>query len=296
MDLSKEIWISIAVGATSILVRLVSRLFPALFAEYTNPAKELKKIDWRDELLYGSVYGFLFAIVFFLVPLFIHSYKNPSKFRLLLSLFVFLLLATSYNFLIRPSVRFVISNKYEENAQMELWLRKNFGYNFPIKNINDDIINAYAIGVIPFSKTIMLGKPLLDHMDFQELKCILLHEVGHLKYNHLLIKFNAALIDSAATAYFWVYIFPLIKIFGYNFLNVAIAGVTIGGFQVVFLGLVQRAMEYKADLFSARYFGAEEYARALSKLNEISAGKLEKDSLTHPPLEKRIAYVKKYCK
>ncbi|HYW34511.1 MAG TPA: M48 family metallopeptidase [Balneolaceae bacterium] len=296
MDLSKEIWISIAVGATSILVRLVSRLFPALFAEYTNPAKELKKIDWRDELLYGSVYGFLFAIVFFLVPLFIHSYKNPSKFRLLLSLFVFLLLATSYNFLIRPSVRFVISNKYEENAQMELWLRKNFGYNFPIKNINDDIINAYAIGVIPFSKTIMLGKPLLDHMDFQELKCILLHEVGHLKYNHLLIKFNAALIDSAATAYFWVYIFPLIKIFGYNFLNVAIAGVTIGGFQVVFLGLVQRAMEYKADLFSARYFGAEEYARALSKLNEISAGKLEKDSLTHPPLEKRIAYVKKHCK
>jgi|GEM_PF-252669 len=296
MDLSKEIWISIAVGATSILVRLVSRLFPALFAEYTNPAKELKKIDWRDELLYGSVYGFLFAIVFFLVPLFIHSYKNPSKFRLLLSLFVFLLLATSYNFLIRPSVRFVISNKYEENAQMELWLRKNFGYNFPIKNINDDIINAYAIGVIPFSKTIMLGKPLLDHMDFQELKCILLHEVGHLKYNHLLIKFNAALIDSAATAYFWVYIFPLIKIFGYNFLNVAIAGVTIGGFQVVFLGLVQRAMEYKADLFSARYFGAEEYARALSKLNEISAGKLENDSLTHPPLEKRIAYVKKYCK
>ena len=69
---------------------------------------------------------------------------------------------------------------YLKNEEIESFLR-NEGYSYRIRIIKGKIENAFATGVFPFTKTILIGEPLCEKMTNNELKGVVFHEIGHLK-------------------------------------------------------------------------------------------------------------------
>lgn len=291
MILKNIILISVTLGIVYIGLEILVRYINSLFNDSSNSKNSRIKLNWKDELLFGLTIAILFYIVFY----FFSIYGTSSKSKALLGLFLFLTLVNSYNFLLRPLIRQVVDRKYVVNPTFERWIRNDFDPKIRLKSINDEVINAYSVGVLPFTKTILIGKPLLENMNSNEIKCIILHELGHLKNNDLLILFLTAVMTSFIWSYAFVYILPLINIFKSEAVTVAILGGFLGGTNFFLMGIVQRFLEYRADVFSARRVGSKSYTKALSKLNQILDGKMNKDSIHHPTLTKRIANVQKFC-
>ena len=54
--------------------------------------------------------------------------------------------------------------------------------------------------------------------------------------------------------------------------------------------------EKKADGYAAQIIGADTYISALTKLNGLFAGRMDKYDIEHPRLKDRIENIKKCCK
>ncbi|SFE81836.1 M48 family metalloprotease [Thermoflexibacter ruber] len=79
-----------------------------------------------------------------------------------------------------------ISSDYKVDTELTHWLRTYSGLNnIEAGILNKDLKNAFAMGIKPFKQVIEIGKPLIEQMKEEEQKTIILHELGHIKYNHL---------------------------------------------------------------------------------------------------------------
>lgn len=85
--------------------------------------------------------------------------------------------------------------------------------------------------------------------------------------------------------------YPIINSSGNPGLWIALQGGVWGGLLVVTSQLVQRKLEYQADLFAAKMVGKRAYAQTLTRLNELTGGGLEKKAINYPSLRKRIQHV-----
>lgn len=166
---------------------------------------------------------------------------------------------------------------------------------FRIKIIDKNIINAYATGVVPFSKTILVGRPLLSSLSKSELLSIMLHEAGHLHHKHTRTLFGVNLLLSvpyAALLHLRFYYMDFDTLYA-NVAMVSLLGGLYGGLLYYIPGKVQYHLELQADSYAARRNGKENMLAALRKLDEVSNGVISQGGITHPKLSVRLANIEK---
>lgn len=153
------------------------------------------------------------------------------------------------------------------------------------------VVNAFSTGILPFSRTILIGKPLIDSLSDNELHSIILHEIGHLRERHLIKLYGVILVVSLLN-YFLLY--GIIE-FLHDLNNIVLefiiiaAGSGLTGFLLWFVpGKFQYKMEYEADAFAAKINGVENMSRASKHLDQISGFSITKGGISHPTLIKRL--------
>jgi Zn-dependent protease with chaperone function len=199
----------------------------------------------------------------------------------------------SYGVVVYPLIVFTRTLKYEKNVKLEQLLYEITSERVQIRLINSNLINAFATGVIPFTKLIMVGKPMVEKLTENELKCIILHELGHIKRKHILVLTILVILLQTCFFVFYDKLFipwwsanyadlKWIKWTGFVILNLAV-------FEIIWL--YNKRMEYSADSYAAVLAGKLEYANTLKKLDLITDGMLSRKTNTHPTLNQRIENV-----
>jgi hypothetical protein len=114
--------------------------------------KDFKKsIDIKPKILFveTSILIFLLTLSFW----FIDHHLN-SEYSILLFSLLFVSLIPSYNFILSP-LKYIFSKKeYLRNNELEKIIQEK-GYDYNLIVIKGNITNAYATGILPFSKTIL---------------------------------------------------------------------------------------------------------------------------------------------
>lgn len=203
-------------------------------------------------------------------------------------------LIPSYHYILTPLKYLFLANRYCKHKSLTQFLKEK-GYPYNVYVIEGNVTNAYATGVLPFSKTILIGEHLLKNMPPEEVKSILLHEVGHLRHNHLfkLYFLNLILVIASFLLFFIQQkVSFIVQIAIPELLMIAMTGAIIGLLFWYFLGKAQHYFEYQADQYAAKYGGAKCMIRALRTLDILSKGDVSKGGITHPPLTKRIHFIK----
>jgi Zn-dependent protease with chaperone function len=211
-------------------------------------------------------------------------------FQHILGVFLVLLVPTN-TFVIQPIFYLMKKNNFEEYR-----IKNRMSVDgYEVKIIDKELINAYATGIIPFSKTILIGKPLIRDLTREELLSIQLHEAGHLKKKHLNKLF---FVNTVLCVIFY---FLLVVRSHYLTSNSQILNIVIVGFLGAFYGLlvwyipgkVQYKFELEADKYSVEKNGKENLISALNKLDLISKGDVSKGGITHPKLSVRLEHIYK---
>lgn len=174
----------------------------------------------------------------------------------------------------------------------------DFIKSYTIKVVDKNITNAFSTGIIPFSKTILLGKPLVEKLGSNTVYSIILHEVGHLRKNHLTKLYYVNLIIGVITYFSLHFIVSLTSDVDNSVLEPVLVGLA-GGIAGLLLwyvpGKIQYHLEYEADAFAAQVGGPERMIKALKKLDQISDGKITKGGISHPNIQKRLQNIKRQC-
>ncbi len=239
---------------------------------------------WKDELFDSAVV----SLIFILMMLFFSHIQFTNTMTVIV-----LTLINSYYFLIVPLRALFQKKKYLKNEEIESFLR-NEGYSYRIRIIKGKIENAFATGVFPFTKTILIGEPLCEKMTNNELKGVVFHEIGHLKLGHLYKMFFLNMVSSIIFVFIYSFSENIIESQHYRDtimepVMVALEGLIYGVIAFILIPyFFQRRLEYQADAFAVRKVGAEQYVQTLEKLNEITENKMMKGSVTHPSLKNRI--------
>jgi len=131
-----------------------------------------------------------------------------------------------------------------------------------------------------FSGTVKIPKAFLKEFSRDELRCIFLHEVAHVKFRHFLkdLAFAAALLLLALTLTWGYELLFLPSVFA------------VGIFTLAF----HRRFEFKADRFAAEMASPKAIVSVLEKVERRygeSRGILNK--ISHPSVQKRIQRLKR---
>ena len=187
--------------------------------------------------------------------------------------------------------------------------------------IPQDAPNAFATGRDPEHGVVAVTRGLLRILTPDELKGVLAHEIGHIHNRDILVQTIAAVI--ASTIVTLANIMQFAAIFGGGRSSDNGGGNILGALAMAFLGPIAAAMiqmalsrsrEYLADDSGARFAGNPLHlASALAKLDAYSkqvpmranpatahmfivnplAGKMASLFSTHPPIEERIARLRR---
>jgi len=247
--------------------------------------KLIEEFDWREKLIQVLLGTVFFAGLFELQAVI----ENISTFISIIFSIIVSSFLINFNFLILPIIILLRKSKYSPAFEYEKWARETIDPTLKIKILKSSIVNAYATGVLPQHKVILLTDKMLGSMEEKDIKNLIYHEYGHLKYHHLFWLYLLQLVCTAGTCLGYFY---LSKILGenYNGWVVGMNGGFWGGVTVVLAGLLQKRLEYQADKFAAESVGRDTYAETLQNLNIATNRGLEKESLSYPTLFNRIRY------
>lgn len=149
--------------------------------------------------------------------------------------------------------------------------------------------NALSMGILSFTQSIIIGKSFYNELSEHALKCLIFHELGHLKLGHLKNGFfhnlilTLILIISSWSAFYFL---------KNNYLSYALVGAFGGLFMSIIPDLIQKKFEYEADLFASKKMGRETMISALDEINLVGNGFLARKSLSHPSLDERIKLIR----
>lgn len=251
-----------------------------------------KNIDLKPKILFveSSILALLFSFSFWLI-----DYYLNSKYLILLFSLFFVALIPSYDFILSPLKYIFSKNNYVRDTGLEKII-KNDGFVYNLIIIKGNIVNAYATGILPFSKTILIGESLKKNMTKESLLSILYHEIGHLKLNHLLkLYFINILLSLISFFVFFIrqYFLGEVESAIYEPISIFILGLLIGLLYWYIPGKIQYKLELEADYFASKIVSAEKYEKALIELDFLSDGDVSKGGITHPKLSKRIQNIYK---
>ena len=247
--------------------------------------KIMEEFDWREKLVQILLGTLFFTGLLELLAI----AENVSIFISIICSIMASSFLINFNFLILPIIILFRKSKYTPAFEYEKWARETIDPTLRIKVLKSSIVNAYATGILPQHKVILLTDKMLGSMEEKDIKNLIYHEYGHLRYHHLFWMYLTQLvcITGACLGYFY-----LSKMLGenYNGWVVGMNGGFWGGVTVVLAGLLQKRLEYQADKFAAESVGKEAYAETLQNLNIATSRGLEKESLSYPTLFNRIRY------
>ena len=271
---------------TNILITfgiLITQFFVFYF---WSKEKSLPKInDSFSTILGASIFiGIMFSFASELYNLF--NYK-------IIFFIVWASIISSYWFIINPLKYLFSPKKYSRDIELETEI-KSAGYNYKILFTDAITDNAYATGIIPFYKIIIIGKNLKEKLDRSLLKAIVFHEIGHHEKKHILKLF---FVNIVLQTIFVLMFFGINKLqYKPAFMEPLLVGVTggFGGFIFYFIpNKIMYKLEYQADKYSAIHNEKSTMIDALMKLDALTGGKLSKGNSNHPPLKKRLENIEK---
>ena len=202
-------------------------------------------------------------------------------------LFVLLFIISSYRSILSP---FLLSRKNVNiNPDLNRWVYSKTGIRVNVIVSSHKFVSALTMGVFPFSRIVIIGANLIDKLNRHELEGILLHEIGHLRNNHLTILFASNLCLSAVNA---LVILKLLTNGTPFLMYMAIAIIT---WLTLYLlpTPMHRYFEYQADKFVLNYINKEEYSKTLMRLDDITLNGLSVNDIHHPSLHNRIQNILK---
>lgn len=229
---------------------------------------------------YGVIFSSLFSVF--------DKYFGAIIYQIIIGV-LFVTLIVSYFHIIVP-IRHLF-NVGKTRYFFASFLPKELYKDYHFKVVDKPIVNAFSTGILPFSKIILIGKPLVENLSDDELYSIILHEVGHLKKRHLIKLYGVILLVSLVN-YFLLYgMLQFLQGLNNTVLELIIVGAVAGftGFMLWFVpGKFQYRMEYEADAFAAKENGVDNMSQALKHLDQLSDFNVTKGGISHPTLIKRL--------
>lgn len=277
--------IGIALGISIYIFRFIT--IYSLSKLFRESIKDNVYFNLRDTIIEVLFWGILFAV-------FHIATEKVSSDTLYISIYIFFMsLIPTYFYIIQPLHSLIGKEVDKENFKFLQNIPELDNYN--IKIIDKEITNAYASGILPFSKTILIGKPLLSGMSEQELKSLIFHEIGHLKLNHLLKLYVIVLMVTIVSGFLFFFRNGYSNVLPpyLDYITVFMVGCIMGFLLWYVPGKIQYTFELQADKFAANLNGNENMINALKKLDELSNGDVTKGGLTHPTLIVRISNILK---
>ena len=276
---------SLVMGAIPFIIQYLLQLFGKLFGDV------IEDIITIREYFIGWLIFSLFLLLFNGIVFYSNIPSDLPTFIIIIIISIPISFLYSYYFIIQPII-LLYSNSSSPSPKWEKWLHKEYNVKIKVRIIQKELINAYAMGVIPFSKIILVGQQLIDKLPEESVKAIILHEVGHTKYRHTLIFYLISLLFGVLYVSSLYYLMPIYRPSVYHF---ALVGLHGGVFGLIYwlLSVIQRKFEYSADLFAATHIGVEKFRIALESLYNMRWNKKEPSwVINYPSLDQRIKYVK----
>ena len=161
--------------------------------------------------------------------------------------------------------------------QSGVWL-----HDVKLWNTGNRVMNGLVVGLLPIGRQILLTDRLIHSMDANQIAAVFLHEIGHAKRNHLLIRFSAVSV-------------PMVGSYCLLTLNGVSEGLAIV-FSILVTGLifgwVAKALEFDADQFASTQLtrfcvSNQSYIQSL-EIIRADQPKSDRFSWLHPTLSNRI--------
>jgi Zn-dependent protease with chaperone function len=255
--------------------------------------KKIKLPDLFDTR--SATLGFISSFVLLLFFFYLLDVLSTKKIdESILNIFIFFIIAIfpTYEYFIQP-IFLLYSNNLTRAEELEK--KNHFLKEYKVFISKKYFANAFAFGVIPSTKAIIISKDIIDNLQELEIGAILAHEAGHLKKNHIFKLYTISLIGLLVGYLTSFYFYPIIEKYPeyVHFLR----GLHGGFFYALPIWLLtsysQRFFEYEADRFSSEKTSGKLIISALKKLDALSKGKISSGGITHPSLDKRIKNIKK---
>ncbi len=257
----------------------------------TRKSSVFTKNNYKQDSYVFIVYFTGFYIFYSILDTLESKQFDIELFTLLL-IFISQLLLVSIPYIILPLFYLIRSKRNNRNNELETWVQSKFGKSYKVVILDIEVTNAYAAGILPIVKVILLGKPLVEKLSKPELEAIIAHEVGHLVENHLLRLYVNQIFLGCLVAFGWTKISSNIHDSPYYvWILSAYFGILLGGLSVLINGFIQKKLEKAADRYAAKMTSPQHIISALNKLNIDSEGAMEKWSFNYPTLNERIKYV-----
>lgn len=289
---SSILFVSFIVSSCLLLVRRIVFYVYLLFRKLRNLAFQSEKAEYHLYLFEWTFY--LFSISG--LQLVYRYFESPSKVFFVAFVILGCSIVPSFNFIIRPLFLFMQKNVIRAAPDLQNWVEKNLAPSIKVYVQNQNHTNAFAEGVVPISKTIIIGNNLVRGLTREELRAVLYHEMGHLELRHIPIYYLTNIIASSlfGFAVFLVYRLPMESGIYHAFIFALIGGICGGLFYALLPGFLLKRLEYEADEFAVKRVGFDTYKRTLERIDTLSDGLLGKGDTFHPTLAKRIKNVLKY--
>lgn len=157
-----------------------------------------------------------------------------------------------------------------------------------------DVVDAFAVRAFPPGKWIALGAGLVKQMDRQMLIGVVAHELAHLIRHDVLKLIGVAIIGGTGYAFVLLEIFVLLDQ-GHVLAGIALAFAGGGVLLGLFPGWFSRKIEFGTDRIAARLLDdPETLCTALLRLSELKQEPLDRESLTHPSVKRRIRAIRAF--
>ncbi len=186
--MSNYLFFGLVMATVFIAIRYLPQLSRVVFSKKQGHSFSLDKIEIIVEWIF-------YFIVFTSFIGSVSHYGNHGVRIVYIVLGIFFAaLLISFNFIVYPFLMLLRKKKYKSSPHYEKLIHLFFKDRIQVKILNENITNAYATGVVPQMRFILLGRTLLERMNEEEVKHLLFHEYAHIKYKHILILFSTNLI------------------------------------------------------------------------------------------------------
>lgn len=153
-------------------------------------------------------------------------------------------------------------------------------------NTGNRVMNGLVVGLQPIGRQILLTDRLIHLMDANQIAAVFLHEIGHAKRNHMLIRFAVVSVPMAGN-YF------LLTSNGFSEVLAILFSILVTGF---IFGWVAKVLEFDADQFASRqltrFCGSNQsYIQSL-EIIRADQPKSDRFSWLHPTVSNRIKRLK----
>jgi Zn-dependent protease with chaperone function len=129
--------------------------------------------------------------------------------------------------------------------------------NILLWNTHSGVANAMVAGILPLPRYVLLSDRLVQELSPEEIEAVFGHEVGHIKYRHMIYYVGFMSVSMLAVACLWSLLVPHIPALQSlsqvkdDWAKVPLVGL-VGVYVFVVFGFLSRRCERQADIFGCR--------------------------------------------